>query len=536
MMNGSEVVPRLEQTAHQLTREKQRLESEAAALDGHVNQLVQQRGAALLELARYYLPDLERSTVETTLAGIRQELFDVLARRDAQQRDRAALADRVNNQLLQLQSQLAAVTETLNGLVKRREALEPVVAAQLAQDPKFPELAKLADIARVALQRNQVRVTELQQTAKEKLPAYERSSLFQYLYRRQFATSQYASTGWARDLDRWVARLIDYPQARHGYEFLRRSPAVLTKELKRRQQEFDDLLAQMQTIDGEIAKAAGLTDVREQGADCGRQRDALVTAIQQRQDELHGIQIELQQLTSGQNKFYQEALTRLQRFLGDTNHSVLEARARQTPEQQDDQIVATIAALTTELDRSKPRINELNQNRGVMTERVHDIERVIGRCRQQNFDSARSYFEPPFEFESLLARVAAGDMTSDDLWRTMRAQQRFRPTETSQLGGIAADAMSNQALLNVALQITAAVIDVAAHVSASSSHHHSSHQSSSQGGSFGDAGSVHHSTADSSFGGNSTSFGGGDASFGASTPSSEGSSDSGGSFTSGDGF
>jgi hypothetical protein len=110
----------------------------------------------------------------------------------------------------------------------------------------------------------------------------------------------------------------------------------------------------------------------------------------------------------------------------------------------------------------------------------------------------------------------------------MLARQRFRPTPTNWIGEIASDAMNNRALLDVALQVTAAAIDAAARSNYASAHDRTSHRHSSPGGYFGDGRSSHHGSP----GGNSSSMG-------SSSPggnSSYGGGDSGGSFTSGEGF
>ena len=50
-------------------------------LDVQLNELVAQKGAALLDLARYYLPEFSRATVESTFAEVRSALLEVLGRK-----------------------------------------------------------------------------------------------------------------------------------------------------------------------------------------------------------------------------------------------------------------------------------------------------------------------------------------------------------------------------------------------------------------------------------------------------------------------
>ena len=465
-MEGTDIIARLQQAARQLSAEAERSAGERASLESRVQQLVQQRGDAVVELARHYLPDLQSQTIESSFSEIRQELSGVLAQRDAAARQLAASAEQAQIQLDQLRNQLKNVTDKLNEFVRQREALEATVAAELAKQPKFSEFSRLAEAARGALQRDRARVLELKQMAQEKLPAYQRSALFQYLVRRRYGTPDYRSRGLIRSLDRWVAGLVDYAQARHGYDFLCRAPEVLANELQARQQEFDALVVKMQAIENELAQTTGLAKVREQGTECGRQRDALVAETKTRQDALHAIQAELQQLSSGQNKFYQAALERMQRFLGQAKTSVLEAHARQTPEPEDDRIVALIASSTSETEPLRTKLEALTSEQRTAAARVRDLQALIGRYQKANYDSTRSYFQDPFDFDALLAGFSSGQAKDEDLWQALRERQRFRPSIATQAGGLAVEALNNRALVDAALQITAAVIQAAANSSA----------------------------------------------------------------------
>ncbi len=77
--------------------------------------------------------------------------------------------------------------------------------------------------------------------AAEKLPQYDRSRLFRYLHDRGFGTSEYQAAGWVKSLDRWVADLIDFPNARNGYEFLKKAPGLVAAEVARRRDQFAEL-------------------------------------------------------------------------------------------------------------------------------------------------------------------------------------------------------------------------------------------------------------------------------------------------------
>src|SRR5262249_43798484 len=162
------------------------------------------------------------------------------------------------------------------------------------------------------------RVNEMQKEAAEKLPHYEQSRLFRYLYERHYGTSEYQHKGLILELDRWVAGLIRYNEARAGDEFLKNTPALVADEVARRHDRFNELMQQVEAIQHAEAEKAGLIDVLKEGEALGDRRDALVKELEQLRQKAKGLEDELGGLERQQNAFYTEALERFGKFLGDT--------------------------------------------------------------------------------------------------------------------------------------------------------------------------------------------------------------------------
>lgn len=65
----------------------------------------------------------------------------------------------------------------------------------------------------------------------EKRVPYEADPLFMYLWRREFGTSAYQSTGIVRFLDRKIAHMIGYDAARQNYRVLTELPVRIREHL-----------------------------------------------------------------------------------------------------------------------------------------------------------------------------------------------------------------------------------------------------------------------------------------------------------------
>lgn len=424
---GTQVYQTLQKVLEDARDEAARYESDATRIDTEIDQLVAQRGEALLELARHYLPAMTRPMIEQTFEGVRADLLAILSRRDQRQKNLTEQLGRNSEDARALQSSLDEVTARLNTLVARREELEARVAEILKTNDEFQSRSRLALQAEEQLHRNEQRVAEIQAEAQEKRPGFENSRLFKYLYDRGYGTPRYRPTGLIARLDRWVANLIGYARARVGYEFLITTPALVAAEVARRRDQFNELMTQVEALQQAEAEKVGLTDVLKEGDQLGDERDRFVGQLGDNHAKREQIQNELNDIAQARDAYYEEALKRFQSFLSQTEVAVLDRRARQTPEFDDDSIVGQIAQLNRQIAQFQATQTQLAQARATSMRAAKALDDVVRRYQHSNFDSQRSYFTDDFDLEHTLALFHDGAVDANGLWQTLRACQRFRP-------------------------------------------------------------------------------------------------------------
>lgn len=468
--SGAVIFTQLQSLLDEARGASRRAKQSLDLLDGQMNELVASKGAALLELARHYLPEMSRPAIEATFVEIRSSLLEVLGRKERTQAELIARRERFIETARKLEQQLLDVTAQLNEQVRQREVLEAAVTAQLQQDAQFPRLTREAALAEEVLQKNAARVRELEQSAREKLPPYKRSSLFQYLLRKQYGTAPESARGWVRRWDKWVADLIDFPRAKHGYEFLTTMPGLMATEVARRQTEFKLLMQQVEAIEDRYADAAGLTAVREVGQKLGARRDECLATREANRRQLLQIDDELRQLDQAQSRYYTEAIQKFEQFLGQTETGVLQTRAERTPDPRDDEIVSRIAELNRQRNQLKPRIAQGTLDGKLADELAQGAELVVSRFRQNNFDSDRSSFSPALDVTSELTRYREGLLKPEELWQTIRRQQQFEPTQAEVLATGAAHTMArvlsdptmSRVLVHAMVQVAGTALDALA--------------------------------------------------------------------------
>ncbi len=426
---GQRVFQAVQAAQEQARAAAERVRGAEQQLKSEVEKLVSDRGAALLELAQHDLPDLKRDTIQSTFNEIQKDLLLI-----AQRKEQAIseLQGRVQRLLATEQESVRSRTQVDARLAQQsaeQARLQAVLQTALQTHAEFPALSKQAVDAEAALLRDEKRVADVQTGASEKLPTYERSSLFQYLYRRRYLTPEYTARGWTRRMDRWVADMIGYPTAQRGYDFLKNTPARMQAELMRRREVFHQLMSQVEAIQKQVADQVGLPPIMTTVTSDQKQRDRLDQQLAETRRLITKVQSDLATTSQDQCQFYHQALDRYRAFLETTETAVLEQRAARTPDPRDDEIVSRLQFLTSQISTLKPRLQSTAQEATTSLGVTDGFEFIARRIEQSNFEQENSHFDDQLPLDQLLDRFRQGVLSRDALWTEIKQHQEFVHTE-----------------------------------------------------------------------------------------------------------
>jgi len=459
MITGPEFIRQLEDELQTLRHEVSRSEGERSEFETKLDQLVQKRGTALIELAKLALPELSQSSIASTYDAVQDELAGILSRRDRRVEQVSARHQRLQSRFDELNQKQREATANHESVSEQLAQLEKKIATFLQNDPDFQTMSNAAMQAEMKIANNEARLEELAQDAKEKLPAYNESSLFRYLQKRNYATTDYAPRGLTQQLDKWVARLIDYTGLKQSYEFLIETPAMMEEELKRRQVEFHELMDAVEEAEQQAAATFGLPAIQQQHRDSQSAVDELSKSLSSAQETLSEVHDDLVQLDSKDDDFYQEALGRIRSFLSDTETAVLKAKAESTLNRDDDDLVSEIGWINGEID-------ELEQNHGKRTTektqfqtRVKDLEFVIRRCQQTEVSTDRCSFSAAFQVKKHLREFRDGAFDGRGFWELIQKEMKVKPRWSEETRDLVTNAMRgpNSRILFQAMTHVAAI-------------------------------------------------------------------------------
>ena len=423
---------------------------------GQREEMAQERSDALLSLAQHYLPELTQEAVDQTWHDAREQLSKILVRKQTRQAElTTALREQIGLRQQQ-ERRLVELNESLDECITRREQVMDSIEKRLREDDAFIRLSDRAALAEAALERAEANLSEIDQDSARKLPAYDDSALFRYLYDGGFGTSNYQKRGLTRRIDRWVAKLIDFRDARQGYEFLKHTPNRMRQIIAEDRIALDTVMQELERRRDELAEELGLQPMIEQVRQFRKQRDDCVDALEEIRVETGRLENELTALEDSRGGYYQDAIILFRDLLAQTGTKDLKRRARSTADVADDEIVAWLAGMDADekglAKAAKKRQQEIARDQ----EFLDELGRLIQRFRAARFDSARSQFADRLDIADDMERARdSGDMNF--LWNRIRRAHRWGPTTMEKVGGIVSHPMT-QMLVTAMAQVAASAL------------------------------------------------------------------------------
>jgi hypothetical protein len=412
--------------------------AEARAVASTVDQAIQalsgDREHTLADLAKHYLPNLTRESLMQTWSEARTSIEQILLRKEGHMSKLDRDMNDLDSQKQAAEEDLEAESQKLDALLKRQQEVSEALSQVLISNQTFIELTARAAEADAALERAEASLEQIEHDASQKLPAYENSKLFMYLHRRGLATPKYTARGLTRRLDRWVGRLIDYPKAKIGYEYLMTTPGQVRNLVAQDRDALAVVMGELERQRDEEAAKLGLPSIVAQVADADAQRNATLQRLDQIRAETDAMRNELAKLENSEGPYYQEAIDYFKTLLERTERGTLEDRARRTPDPRDDHIVARLKQLDSEAGEVKSEAVRRQQRIEWLDRHLGELGSFQQRFRRERFDSSQSEFDGAIDLVQELAMVREGRDTIDHVWSRVRARHRFAPTALENAG------------------------------------------------------------------------------------------------------
>ncbi|MFH1588980.1 MAG: hypothetical protein ABIB43_00235 [archaeon] len=428
--NGDDVQDEIQGVISKLEKFEREAQSKLDKVQYSTRTLVQERDNLFTKLAEFYLPEMDADAIKNTLREKQAHIEEIYAEKEERRTEVEQKINNLTEKRLYKRNELTETTHKLNDIVNKREELSALVNKELKENKEYHLTETRAEQAKQKLARNKLRVQEMNLDAKEKLPAFENNKLFMYLYNNKFGTDSHRKKGITRNLDSWVAKIVNYDDNRENYIFLKSMPELMEIELKKRNEEMKGVIDDLTSIETKLAEKYNLPKVIEKGIKTGKQRDSIQIEIKELTNLLQEYSEEKTNLESTRGVYYNEAIEELRSYLKTNNISSLKQKALDSPRKEDDVLVARIEKLDEEMVGLNKQYKTAIDEKDEIQNKINKLERIEDKFTGNDYESSRSRFDSSFDMTNLLEDFLSGKHTESYVLNEIEDNQHFKPVET----------------------------------------------------------------------------------------------------------
>ncbi len=398
--------------------------------EGKISALTLERDECYASLAVTYLPELEAESIKRTLSEVQETVREVFKEKQKRRKDLDGILVESNEGIKKLHTDLDSATENLNKKAAERENLTKIIASNLKKNLDYVALDNQAKEADLKLAQNKKSAEEVRKQSAEKLPAYENSKLFMYLKDRGFGTEEYSTGNVIRMLDSWVAKIIDYKNARNCYDFLVSMPELVKAEVDKRKSELDSVVIKLKDYENKESEKEGLPKIIEEASFIAKKRDDLIKKIDEENKVHDRYATERADIDSKKDPYHIEAIQKLKDYLKGEDISALKKIAKESDGDRDDKVVYRIEGIDSTIRDLKDKTKEAKSNRDSYQDKLTGLRDVEKNFTSSDYESHRSYFSDDFDMNTLLVGYLLGKSNTDQLNNSIKESQNFKPRES----------------------------------------------------------------------------------------------------------
>jgi chromosome segregation ATPase len=393
MFTGREALFSIEQGISRIRSDESRLDAALSSAISEAARLRRDEAEAFRALARVKLDTMVRDHIITDLDATerralamiedhRREMEDLARRRDSSQ----AALDQAEATKHDRDQDLANALESLDEL--RRRTAEGLTAASDWQAAKaaVDAAAKIAENADQKASR-----AEADLAAKGK--PYEDDPLFMYLWSRKHGQAEDTSSNFVRAIDRKVARLVGYSDARASYAMLKEIPLRLREHAKNKQADVETAKGHVAEIERQALVADGIESIEARVTAARTAMKTAQDAVSKITDELRQIEAHRQKvLEPGDEAVYGRAVDLLSAALAREDMRELYQEALRTATKADDQAISSITSVRTALGKADGEVAQIRSEIRETARRRAELEGARDRARAVGYEDPRGTF------------------------------------------------------------------------------------------------------------------------------------------------
>ena len=389
-------------------------------------QIRNQTAEEFRRLARFRLDELTASRVAARLDDTDRAVLSLLEKRGRELSALEAEMEQIVARQAALKAEREEAVRLRDELVNQIDRQAAEIRARLGGQPAYRAQEASAQDAAAKAERAESKAARAEADRDEKGKPYREDALFMYLWNRRFLTPDYAGRGLIRMLDGWVAKLIEYADARSNYFMLTELPLRLREHAERQKALAAQEARKLQEMDAQALQTEGLVKDREELQAAHKGIAAIEARIEEAENRHAGLLEKRASYSAAADETAQQALQLQVSEIKQEPLANLYREARATSRPEDDVIVSRIRDLAEEEKSLSAEIESLQDEVRLHQGSFQELEELRRRFRRSQYDSGHSYFPGSFDLGAVLAMLLAGRASAGDVWGRIGREQEFR--------------------------------------------------------------------------------------------------------------
>ena len=386
-LGGNDVLALIERTLTDTRGEIGTIDVRLKRATAELERLRQAEIGCLSVLAKMRLREIEGASVAAELDATGASVRALLGQRETAQADLEAEIARAEERRQELERERAAQHDVVDAAEQALDDARVAAQKALAADENYRAAMAAAEASDRVADLSEEKAKAAHQDREQKGQPYEADPLFSYLWTRGFGTPAYVGAGFARVLDRWVARVANFEPLRRDYWMLTELPARFAEHAQRMRLKSDDDLAAVHALEHAAAEAAGVPQREDELQQAAEALAEVDERIEEHEAALDALIEKRAAFAAGDDELSRRANEILRDALrGETMRSLRE-RATSTPTPDDDAAVDQLTVVRAELPRVEEEAKRMLSFHEAQRERAVKLEEIRKRFKESRYDA-----------------------------------------------------------------------------------------------------------------------------------------------------
>jgi len=435
-LSGPEAMRSLDDAVRDIRREENEVGRRLARSSERVAKIRETEAELFRKLAALRLDTDMQQQIDGQLSRAESAARDVLKSHAASFDERERQIELLDEKISTLTAQRQKVLADIDLQQEKLKALAGDISSIIDQNPEFAEKRALADQLQAVAGESMKKASQAEADQEQKGRPYREDPLFVYLWEAGYGTASYKANNLVRWLDKKVARLVNYQDARPNFAMLNEIPLRLREHGERQIAAAEQAEKDLDDIEARAVSKAGGDPIKKALEAAQNRIENIDGQIVDAEDERDGMVQKLRELAEGREPAFARAVKNLASAMEGREIVDLMAQARQTRTPEDDIIISKIDDVRVRLLDEENETGELRGRLKVLARRRRELEDIAWEFKKSRFDDPRSVFRSDDLAGDLLNEFLHGAISAASYWGQWQRSQNWRAGTTDWGGGI----------------------------------------------------------------------------------------------------